>query len=408
MRITRRATVASVGAVPFLPRRGHAQGQVIRLGVLTDMTGMYRDTSGQTTVVCVQQAVEDFRAIAPDIRIEVVSADHQHRPDVGVTTARRWFDQQGVDVILDVNNSAIALAINTVVQEKDKVHLNSGAVSSDLTGPRCSPNTLHWTLDTWSNSRATARALLEQGHRDWFFITADYAFGHLLQSDTSRVVEEAGGRIVGAVRYPFPGTTDFSSYLIQARTRGARVLGLCNAGVDLNNSVQQAREFGLTRQGIRLAAPIALLTNVHGLGLEVAQGLVLSEPFYWDMSARSRAFTERVRPKTPNNLPSSIHAGAYSAALHYLKAVARIGVPAAKASGRATIEVMRQLPIEDDVYERATIRSDGRVLFPARVWDVKTPEESRGPWDYLKPRATLPAEEAFRPLAEGNCPLIRA
>ena len=407
MSVTRRAALAAAGALPFLPRRGQAQDPTIRLGVLTDMGGMYRDTSGQTTVVCVQQAVEDFRAMAPNIRVEVVSADHQHRPDVGVTVARRWFDQQGVDVILDANNSAIALAINDVVREKDKVHLNTGAVSSDLTGPRCSPNTLHWTLDTWSNSRATARALLEQGQRDWFFITADYSFGHLLQNDTTRVVEEGGGRVVGSVRYPFPGTTDFSSFLVQARARRANVVGLCNAGVDLNNSVQQAREFGLTRQGVKLAAPIALLTNVHGLGLEMAQGLVLSEPFYWDMSPRSRAFTERVRPRTPNNLPSSIHAGAYSAALHYLKAVARIGVPAAKASGRATIELMRQMPVEDDVYEQATIRPDGRVLFPARVWDVKAPSESRGPWDYLKPRATIPAAEAFRPLADGNCPLVR-
>jgi branched-chain amino acid transport system substrate-binding protein len=407
MNVKRRAMLASTAALPFLSRLGRTQDQIIRLGVLTDMGGMYKDTSGQTTVVCVQQAAEDFRAVAPDIRVEVVSADHQNRPDVGVTAARRWFDQQGVDVILDVNNSAIALAINEVVREKDKVQLNSGAVSSDLTGSRCSPNTLHWTTDTWSNSRATARALLEQGYKDWFFITADYSFGHLLQSDASKVIEEGGGRIVGSVRYPSPGPADFSSFLIQARARGAKVIGLCNAGADLNNCVQQAREFGLNRQGIKLAAPIALLTNVHGLGLEAAEGLVLSEPFYWDMNERSRAFTSRIRPKAPTNWPSSIHAGAYSAALHYLKTVSRIGVAAAKSSGRATIEEMRRAPVEDDVYERATIRQDGRVVFPAQVWDVKAPSESKGPWDYLKPRATIPASEAFRPMNEGNCPLVR-
>ncbi|MCW8084028.1 ABC transporter substrate-binding protein [Roseococcus sp. MDT2-1-1] len=306
-----------------------------------------------------------------------------------------------------MNNSAIALAITELVREKDKIQLNSGAVSSDLTGARCSSNTLHWTTDTWSNSRSTARALLEQGHRDWFFITADYSFGHLLQNDASRVVEGGGGRVVGSVAYPSPGTTDFSSYLIQAQARGAKVIGLCNAGADLNNCVQQAREFGLTRRGIKLAAPIALLTNVHGLGLAAAEGLVLSEPFYWDMSERSRAFTARVRPKAPANWPSSIHAGAYSAALHYLKAVAQMGAPAAKGTGRATIEVMRRMPVEDDVYERAEIRADGRVVFPARVWDVKAPSESHGPWDYLKPRATIPAAEAFRPLGDGNCALVR-
>lgn len=407
MNVTRRAMLASAAALPFLSRPAWSQQQVVRLGVLTDMAGMYKDTSGQTTVVCVQQAVEDFRAIAPDIRVEVLAADHQNRADVGVTTARRWFDQQGVDVILDVNNSAIAFAINDVVREKDKIQLNSGAVSSDLTGARCSPNTLHWTTDTWANARATARAMLDQGNKDWFFITADYSFGHLLQAEISRVVEAGGGRVVGAARYPSPGTTDFSSFLVEARARGAKVIGLCNAGADLNNCVQQAREFGLNRQGVKLVAPIALLTNVHGLGLEAAEGLVLSEPFYWDMSERSRAFTARIRPKAPTNWPSSIHAGAYSAALHYLKAVARIGVPASKDSGRAAIEAMRAMPVEDDVYERATIRADGRVLFPARVWDVKAASESKGPWDYLKPRATIPAAEAFRPIGEGNCALVR-
>ena len=401
------AAAATAASAP-LPRAARAQGgaaNTIRIGVLTDMSGSYRDNTGPTSVACARQAAAEFGSRG--FAVEVIEADHQNRPDVGVNLARQWFDQ-GVDAILDVPTSSVALAVNQVAREKNKVHLNSGAATSDLTGPQCSPNTVHWTYDTWMLAKSNGGATVRAGGDSWFFITADYAFGHALERDTMNFVRQAGGRVLGNVRTPFPATTDFSSFLVQAQASRAKVIGLANAGSDTQTCVKQAAEFGLTRRGVRLASLLLFINDVNGMGLPTAQGLTCTETFYWDMNERTRAFTRRIVARTPSNYPNSIHAGCYSATLHLLKAVADMGVPAAKASGVELVNRMKAMPTEDDAFGAGTIRPDGRRLIPSFLFEVKKPEESRGPWDYLKLVQTTPAEEAFRPMAEGGCPLVRA
>ena len=410
MELSRRALLGT-GAVTTLstalPRLTRAQGaaNTIRIGVLTDMSGMYRDNTGPTAVACARQAAAEFGNRG--FTVEVIEADHQNRPDVGANLARQWFDQ-GVDVVLDVPTSSVALAVNQVAREKNKVMLNSGAATSDLTGAQCSPNTIHWTYDTWMLARSNGGATVRAGGDTWFFITADYAFGHALERDTMNFVRQAGGRVLGNVRTPFPGTTDFSSFLVQAQASRAKVIGLANAGADTQTCVKQAAEFGLTRRGIKLASLLLFINDVHGLGLQTAQGLTCTETFYWDMNEQTRAFTRRIVARTPNNYPNMIHAGCYSATLHYLKAVAEIGVPAAKASGVEAVNRMKAMPTEDDAFGRGSVRADGRRIIPCFLFEVKAPAESRGPWDYLKLVQTTPAEEAFRPMAEGGCALVRS
>jgi branched-chain amino acid transport system substrate-binding protein len=394
------AAVATLGGLP----RARAQDQVIRIGVITDMSGPYRDTTGPGSVVMTQQAVQDFGN--QGFRVEVLQADHQNRPDVGSNLARQWFDL-GVDAVVDVPTSSVALAVNQIAREKNKVHLNSGAATSDLTGPQCSPNTVHWTYDTYMLAKSTGAAIVKTGGDSWFFITADYAFGHALERDTGNFVKEQGGRVLGNARYPFPATTDFSAFLLQAQASRAKVLGFANASTDTVNCIKGAREFGLHRS-MRLAALLMGVVDVKSLGLDSGQGLLLTESFYWDLNDRTRALTERVRAKNQDRPPAMVPAGCYGAVLHYLKAVADMGVAAAKASGVEAVNRMKAMPCDDDAFGTGTIRADGRKIHPGYLFEVKSPGESRNPWDLYKVAATTPGEEAFRPLAEGNCPLVRS
>ena len=399
------AALAASGALPVSSARAQA-ANTIKIGVLNDQSGLYRDLSGPGSAICVRQAVQELGALG--FNVEVVQADHQNRPDVGSTIARQWIDRDGVDVIIDVPTSSVALAVNQIVREKNKVMLNSGAAASDLTGSACTPNTIHWTYDTYMLARGTGGAMVRAGGDTWFFITADYAFGHALERDTAEFVRSAGGRVLGQVRTPFPGTTDFSSFLVQAQASRAKVIGLANAGGDTINCIKQAAEFGITRRGIRLAGLLVFICDVHALSLATAQGLVLTETFYWDLNDRTRALTTRVRPSMPNNAPPTMaQAGCYAGALHYLKAVKDLGVAAAKADGAATVARMKAMPTNDDAFGEGQIRVDGRKIHPVYLFEVKKPEESRAPWDYYKVVQTTPIDQAFRPLSEGGCALVR-
>ncbi|MBK1658025.1 ABC transporter substrate-binding protein [Paracraurococcus ruber] len=411
MHLTRRAVLGATAAMPVLGF-GNARAQAsetIRIGVLTDLSGPYRDVTGPTSVACVRQAVEEFTAQNPAIRVEIITADHQNKPDIGVNTVRQWFDQRGVDVVTDVGNSAIALGINPVCVEKDRIHLNASAGTSELTAKSCTPNSIHWSYDTWCLSNTSGTALTRAGGDTWYFITADYAFGHAIERDTTRFVEAAGGRLLGASRYPFPQTTDFSAFLLQARASRAKVLGLAMAGDDLVNCVKQAQEFGLGRSGMKFAAIIGSITGVLAAGLETMQGMYIAETFWWDLDDRTRAFTRRVQQKLPAGVfPNYVHAANYSGVLHYLKAVKELGPARAKASGREVVALMKRMPTDDDAFGRGTIREDGRKIHPSYLLQVKKPGENRYPGDVYTLAGTVPAEQAFRPLSEGGCPLVRA
>ncbi|WP_149535433.1 ABC transporter substrate-binding protein [Siccirubricoccus phaeus] len=409
MTATRRSLLAaSVGAtlVPALPRLTRAQAaNTIRIGVLNDQSGTYRDISGPYGVECARQAVQEFGN--KGFAVEVTFADHQNKPDVGANIARQWYDQ-GVDLIIDVPTSSVGLAVNQVAREKNKAYINCGAATSDLTGSQCSPNTVHWMYDTYMLAKSTGGAMVKAGGDSWYFITADYAFGHALERDTTAFINAAGGKVLGSVKYPFPATTDFSSFLLQAQSSRAKVIGLANAGADTINSIKQAAEFGLMRRGVKLAALLMFLPDVHALGLQTAQGLVLTESFYWDLNDRTRAITQRLQPRLRDQKPNMSSIADYSATLHFLKAVADMGVPAAKASGIELVNRMKAMPCDDDAFGPGRIREDGRKLCPSYLFEVKKPEESRAPWDYYKLVQTTPAEEAYRPLNEGGCPLVRS
>jgi branched-chain amino acid transport system substrate-binding protein len=398
------AAAPALGGLPYRSARAQA-ANTIKLGLPVDLSGMYRDVTGQTSVAAARQAIQDFGQRG--FNIELVYADHQNKPDVGVNIARQWFDRDGVDCLVDVATSSVALAANDITREKNKVHINSSAASSDLTGIRCSPNMVHWTYDTWMLANSVGGATVRAGGDTWFFITADYAFGHALERDTGGFVKAAGGKILGSVRTPFPGTADFSSFLVQAQSSGAKVIGLANAGTDTTNCVKQAAEFGLGKRGVKLASLLLFITEVHSLGLRTAAGLIVTESFYWDLNDRTRALTARVRPQIGNAGFASTHAGTYAGTLHYLKAVADMGVPAAKASGADAVARMKAIPTDDDAFGPGRIREDGRKLHPAYLFEVKKPEESKAPWDYYKQLATISAEEAWRPLDQSECPLVK-
>ena len=409
MILTRRSALTTAAAAATLPmiRPARAQAAKIKIGVLNDQSGPYTNTGGITSVICAKQALEDFGVSTKGMDVEIIAADHQNKPDLAVSIVRQWFDRDGVDVLLDVPTSSVALAVQSVVREKNKVYLNVGAASSALTGAQCSPNFIHWVYDTYMLSKSTGGAMVKAGGDSWYFLTADYAFGKQLQDDTSVLVKAAGGKVLGSAPYPFPGTTDFSSFLVQAQSSGAKVLGLCNAGGDTVNSIKQAAEFGINKS-MKIAALLMFITDVHALGLDVAGGLNLTESFYWDLNDKTRAFTKRVLPKTPDNYPSMTHAGAYSATLHYLKAAADMGVAEIKKDGIATINRMKAMPVEDDCFGKTTIREDGRNMVPAFLFEVKTPEQSKGKWDYYNLKVTTPGNEAYRPLADGHCSFIKA
>ena len=400
--IDRRTLIAAASAAALASRAGRAQTPVVKIGVLNDQSGPYRDIGGQLSVTAARLAAAEF---GDSLKIEILAADHQSKPDIGVAIARRWIDQDGVNLIVDVPTSSVALAVNSVAREKNCAYINTGAGTADLTGTACTPVTLHWAYDTWMLAKSTGGAMVKAGGDSWYFLTADYVFGQQLQRDTSAFVTGAGGKVLGASAYPFPGTTDFSSFLISAQASGAKVLGLCNAGIDTVNSIKQAAEFGLTRQ-MKVAAMLMFIADVHGLGLEAAQGLFLTESFYWDLNDRSRAFTKRFEARMPGSKPNMTNAGVYSGILHYLKAVKDVGVTN-RADGAAVVARMKAMPVSDDAYPAATIREDGLVMFPSYLFEVKKPAESKYPWDYFKLVAETPAADAWKPLATVGCPLVK-
>ncbi|UUP19462.1 ABC transporter substrate-binding protein [Nitratireductor thuwali] len=373
----------------------------VKIGVLNDRSGLYADLAGEGSVVAARMAVEDFDAASKGIAVEILSADHQNKPDVGSNIARQWIDTEEVDVIVDVPTSSVALAVNEVVREKDKVFLASGPATSDLTGKACSPNTIHWTYDTYSLANGTGKAMVEQGGDTWFFLTADYAFGHALERDTAAVVEASGGEVVGSVRHPL-SSSDFSSFLLQAQASGAKVIGLANAGGDTVNSIKQAAEFGIVQGGQSLAGLLIFSTDVAALGLETAQGLVLTNAFLADRNEDTAAFAARFKENHGKN-PTMVQAGVYSAVLHYLKGVEAVGSDDAD----AVLEWMKANPSNDPVFGEATIRKDGRHMHDMYLLQVKSPDESTGEEDYFKLLSTIPAEEAFRSIEDGECEMAK-
>src|SRR6266516_5492713 len=384
---------------------GTAQAQtddVTKIGILNDMSGLYSDITGPGSVVAAKMAVEDFGVAQKGLKVEIVSADHQNKPDVGTSIARQWIDVDKVDVIVDVPTSSVALAISEVVRDKNKVFLVSGAAASDLTGPKCTPNTIHWTYDTWALANGTGKAIVQTGGDTWFFLTADYAFGHALERDTAAVVEKNGGKVLGKVRHPFPGT-DFSSFLLQAQASKAKIIGLANAGGDTINSIKQASEFGIVEGGQKLAGLLIFINDIHALGLKTAQGLIFTDPWYWDQNDTNRAFAREYFAAL-GRMPGYTVVGVYSAVIHYLRAVEALG---SNADGKAVIAKMKELPTEDRLMGKGYVRIDGRKIHPMYLFEVKKPEESKAPWDYYKQLATISAEEAWRPLDQSECPLVK-
>lgn len=399
-----RKLLYGLSAIALMAASGaHAQVNV-KIGVLNDQSGLYSDLTGMGSVWAARKAVEDFDAAGKGINVEVVFADHQNRPDVGSTIARQWYDQDDVDVIVDVPTSSVALAVNELTKERNKVFLNSGAATSDLTGSACTPNTIHWTYDTWALANGTGKAIVETGGDSWFFITADYAFGHALERDTMAVVNASGGEVKGTVRHPFPGS-DFSSFLLQAQASGAKIVGLANAGGDTVNSVKQAAEFGIVAGGQNLAALLMFITDVHAIGINDAAGLIFTEAWYWDMNDANREFATEFEGENRGNKPSMVQAGVYSSIIHYLKAVEELG---SAEDGAAVVAKMKEMPTDDRLFGQGVIREDGRKVHDMYLFEVKQPGDSAGAWDYYNLRATIPAEQAFRPLSDNACPLVTA
>jgi branched-chain amino acid transport system substrate-binding protein len=379
-----------------------AQGGPIKIGVLNDQSGLYSDIAGMGSVWAAKKAIEDFGAAAKGMKVEIIAADHLNKPDVGSTIARQWYDVENVDAIADVPTSSVALAINEITREKNKVFLAVGPATSDLTGKACSPNTVHWIYDTWALANGTGNALVKQGGDTWFFLTADYAFGHALERDTEAVVLKSGGKVLGKVRHPFPGQ-DFSSFLLQAQASKAKVIGLANAGGDTINAIKQASEFGIVQGGQKLAGLLIFITDIHSLGLKTAQGLVFTAPWYWDQNDANRAFGKEYL-EANGRMATYTVVGVYSSVIHYLRAIEALG---SHSDGKAVIAKMKELPTDDKLMGKGSVRMDGRKIHPMYLFEVKKPEESKGAWDYYKQLATIPAEEAWRPIDQGDCPLVK-
>jgi len=372
---------------------------VVKIGVLTDMSSIYSDIVGPGAVVAAKLAIQDSGVVGKGIKVEVIFADHQNKADIGSSFANSWFDVDKVDVIVEGGSSAVALAVSEAARQKNKVMLASGAATSDLTGSKCNANTIHWVYDTWNLAHGTGNAVVKTGGDSWFFITADYAFGQALERDTTAVVESAGGRVLGKVRHPL-NTNDFSSFLLQAQASKAKIIGLANAGNDTINAIKQAGEFGIVKSGQKLAGLLLFASDVAALGLPIAQGLVLTETWYWDMNDNNRAWTRRWQAERPGKFPTMVHAGVYSSLIHYFKAIEALR---SDSDGKAVVAKMKELATDDPLFGKGTVRVDGRKLHNAYLFEVKTPDESRYPGDLYKLRATIPAAEAFRPLAEGGC-----
>jgi branched-chain amino acid transport system substrate-binding protein len=390
------------------PMAAHAQTPfdgTVKVGVLNDQSSLYADVTGQGSVVAARMALEDYMKANPNskLKVEIIFADHQNKPDIGANLARQWYDRDGVDMILDVPNSAVALAVSEVTKQANKVHVNGSAGTARLTGDACSPNTVHWTFDNFALANGTGRAIVQTGGDTWFFITADYAFGHDLEAQTSAVVKAGGGKIIGSVRAPL-NTPDFSSFLLQAQSSKAHVIGLANAGGDTINSIKQASEFGIVSAGQRLAGLLVFVTDVHALGLQTAQGLQFTEAFYWDMNDDTRAWTKRfVEKMNGKQYPTMNHAGTYGGMLHFLKAIDA----AQTRDGAKIVAKMKELPTEDVTFGKGSVREDGRHIHPMYLWEVKKPSESKAAWDYYKLVKTIPADQAWRPLDQGGCPFVK-
>lgn len=394
-----------LSAMLIISADASAQDKTVKIGNLTDMSGLYSDLGGQGSTLAAQMAVEDSGLTAKGWKIEVISADHQHKPDVGASTARRWIDIEKVDVIVDVPNSGVALAVNNIVKEKNSILLDSGAGTSDLTNAQCTPNTVHWAYDTYMLANSTGNALVKAGGDSWFFLTADYAFGAALDRDTKAAVTKAGGKILGSVKHPL-NSSDFSSFLLQAQASKARVIGLANAGGDTTNTIKQAAEFGIVKGGQKLAGLLMFIPDVHSLGLNVAQGLNFTETFYWDLNDGTRAFSKRFSERMRgNSMPSMVHAGVYSSVTHYLKVLESEG--GNSRDGAKIVAAMKAMPTDDPLFGKGEIQPNGRKIHPAYLFEVKKPSESKGPWDYYKTIATVPADQAFTPLSESTCSLLK-
>jgi branched-chain amino acid transport system substrate-binding protein len=382
-----------------------AQDKTIKVGVLTDNSGLYSDLGGAGSTLAAQMAIEDSGLAAKGWKIDLISADHQNKPDIATSIARQWIDVEKVDILMDVLNSGVALAVNNVVKEKNAIMINTGAATSDLTNAQCSPNTIHWVYDTYMLANSTGQALVKAGGDTWFFLTADYAFGAALERDTTAVVVKSGGKVLGTVKHPL-NSSDFSSFLLQAQASKAKIVGLANAGGDTTNSIKQASEFGIVAGGQKLAGLLLFITDVHSLGLKVAQGLNFTETFYWDLNDETRAFSKRFSERMKNKAkPSMVQAGVYSGLIHYFKAVEAMG--GNPRDGIKVVEKMKSMPTDDALFGKGSIRADGRKIHPAYLFEVKKPEESKGPWDYYKLVGTTPGDQAFRPLSESACPLLK-
>jgi branched-chain amino acid transport system substrate-binding protein len=397
------AAAAAAVATPIARTRAQAR-PVIKIGVMNDQSGPYRDVNGPTGVICTKQAVQEFGNQGFDV--EVVDADHQNKPDVAVSLAREWFDQRGVDIVIDIAATSCALALASIVKEKNKIMIATSTASSDVTGKACTPNSMHWAFDTYMEAKSTGGAMVKAGGDTWYFITPNYAFGEATQRDTTHFVEVGGGKVLGSQLYPFPETTDFSSYLVKAQASGAKILGICGAGSDLINIIKQAHEFGLSKT-MNLAAMVAYTTDMRSVGIEMAAGTRLSETYYWDLNDRTRSFQKRIQPKV-TLWPNMAQAGDYSCTLHYLKTCKDMGAARAKVSGAATVARMKAMPTDDDCFGPGRIREDGRKIHPVYLFEVKKPSESKHEWDLYKLIGTTPAEEGFRPLSDNACPLVKA
>src|SRR3989442_7030827 len=392
---------ASLALVASLAQAQISDG-VVKIGVLSDMSSLYSDIAGSGSTVAARMAGQDFGAARKGMKVEILSADHLNKPDVGSSIARQWYDVDKVDLIIDVPTSSIALAVNQITREKGKAFIVSGAATSDLTGKACSPNTIHWTYDTWMLANGTGSAIVKSGGNTWFFLTADYAFGLALERDTEAVVVKNGGKVLGRVRHPFPGQ-DFSSFLLQAQASKAKIIGLANAGADTTNAIKQGAEVGIVQGRRQFARLLGFISDVHALSLEKANGLVLTEAFYWDLNDKTRAWSKRFAEKQHGAMPTMVQAGVYSAVLHYLKAVEALK----RDDGTKVIAKMKEMPTDDPLFGKGVVRADGRKIHPMYLFEVKKPAEAKGPWDYYKVRATIPAEQAFRPLDQGECPLVK-
>ena len=400
----RRAAFIAFAAFGFATS-AFAEDKNVKIGVLNDMSSLYADIGGPNSVAAAKMAVDDSGLSAKGWKIEVLSGDHQNKPDIGLNIARQWIDNDKVDVIADTPNSGVALAVNNIVKEKNAILLNSGAATADLTGKACTPNTISYTYDTYMLANGTGKALTKAGGDSWFFLTADYAFGHALERDTSAVVTANGGKVLGSVKHPL-NTSDFSSFLLQAQSSKAKVIGLANAGDDTANAIKQAAEFGIVEGGQKLAALLLFINDVHALGLKTAHGLTFTESFYWDMNDRTREWSKRFIKLSPKGtMPSMDAAGVYASVLHYLKALDALG--SNPHDGAKVVAKMKEIPTDDPVFGKGELRTDGRHIIPAYLFEVKKPEESKGPWDYYKLVATISPEDAAKPLAQSECPLVK-